>query len=99
VDPADYKYATFAPLAGSAFEVRHEGKPVMVIQLVSVTAGPKSDRVDQFSLLFHGPAKPILAQQTVQVHHDVIGDLSLFLVPLGVDGDAVRYESIFSRLK
>jgi hypothetical protein len=50
----------------------------------------------QFSLLFAGPPTPMIQQQTCPLRHEVIGDLSLFLVPIRRDQQHIYYEAIFN---
>lgn len=70
---------------------------------LSAHAGPhaaKPDRRAPFSLVFRGPAMPILPQRIYRVTHDAVGAFDLFLVPIGPDtrGDerGMRYEAIFT---
>ena len=43
-----------------------------------------------------GPATPLLPQGTYDLEHAELGELSLFLVPLGSVGDEMRYEAAFA---
>jgi hypothetical protein len=54
--------------------------------------------MEQFSLLFHGPADQMLPQGTYPLAHDALGALALFLVPIGANSERVVYEACFSRL-
>lgn len=49
-----------------------------------------------FSLLFHGPVSPVWPQRTYEVSHPDLGTFELFLVPLGPEGEAMRYEAVFT---
>ena len=49
-----------------------------------------------FSLVFVGPARFVLPQQTYRVEHDSLGELDLFLVPIGPNGGGMRYEAVFT---
>ena len=49
-----------------------------------------------FSLLFQGPAEPVLGQRIYPLDNEVLGRIELFLVPLGPVGDGMRYEAVFS---
>ena len=56
-----------------------------------------------FSVLFHGPERPVLPQAIYRLEHNQLGVLELFLVPLGPNeptapGErptAMRYEATF----
>jgi len=49
-----------------------------------------------FALLFLGPAAPILPQAMYRFEHPALPPLDLFIVPVGPDGDRMRYEAIFT---
>jgi hypothetical protein len=49
-----------------------------------------------FALLFHGPTSPVLAQKLYPMEHDRLGSLTIFVVPVGQDATAVRYEAVFN---
>ena len=49
-----------------------------------------------FSLIFVGPASPILPQATYRLEHDEMGALELFLVPVGCDEVGAQYQAVFA---
>jgi len=50
-----------------------------------------------FSVIFRGPAEPILHQRIYQLSHGEMGAFPLFLVPLGPgEGGGIRYEAVFT---
>lgn len=60
------------------------------------------------SLIFHGPANAFLPQKTYSFVHETLGELDMFIVPIGElkenhEGKIVRtgfqYQAIFTRLK
>ena len=52
---------------------------------------------ESFSLIFKNPEKErYLMQSTYALHHDSLGVLHLFLVPLGPRDDGMYYEVIFT---
>ena len=53
-------------------------------------------RSTAFSLLFRGEASAHLAQQTYWVDHPILGEIPLFLVPVGQDPKGTYYESVLS---
>lgn len=61
-------------------------------------ADRSSARVEQFSLLFAGPQSPLLPQATYVLDHPRMGELSLFLVPLGPRNGKMVYQAAFTRL-
>lgn len=75
------------PPAGEPLEVR-------LIETAGV-GGTPADR-DPFSVVFRGPAEPLLPQAIYRLEHDRLGTLDLFLVPLGPSADGMSYEAVFT---
>jgi hypothetical protein len=96
--------ADFAPHVGERFEVAAEGGSVTVPMVLAEATegtepggpGPDGEVRLQFSLVFRGPHEPALPQGTFPVAHADLGDLVLFLVPIGRDSDGLRYEAAFA---
>ncbi|MEA2450970.1 MAG: hypothetical protein QOG63_2902, partial [Thermoleophilaceae bacterium] len=81
----------FAPHVGQQFEaVPTEGEPfeAVLTSCDETTYGDRDqwlqsiDRVP-FSLVFHAPGGELLPQQTFTLRHPELGELAIFLVPLG----------------
>lgn len=88
---------TFAGHEGEAFTV--DGTVGLAVTLTSVTTWgqPFGDGFRQpFTLQFHGPLEPFLPQRTYRVGHHFLGEIEVFLVPLGPDQSGMRYESVFA---
>ena len=94
----------FAGHVGEGFDatVGVEG-PSVPMELIEATVGsqpggpgPDGQERLQFSLVFRGPVAPVLAQSTYQVTHAELGELELFLVPIGPDAEGLRYEAAFA---
>ncbi|WP_295435340.1 hypothetical protein [uncultured Thiodictyon sp.] len=86
---------TFTLDPGVPGEVR--ALPLVLIEVTehgSGAAGPH--RRQPFCVLFRGPALPVLPQRTYVMNHDSLGRLEIFLVPLGPDGQGMRYEAVFT---
>ncbi|MBM7519780.1 DUF6916 family protein [Nocardioides nitrophenolicus] len=93
----------FAGLVGDGFEVTlaDEGRLELVLREATLVGhsggtGPDGSAREQFSLLFTGPEAPALAQATWPVRHPVLGELELFLVPIGPSPQGLRYEAAFA---
>jgi hypothetical protein len=56
---------------------------------------PDAPRVP-FSLIFHAPGPDHLPQQIFEIGHAQLGDFPLFMVPLGPDGEAMRYQAVIN---
>jgi hypothetical protein len=49
-----------------------------------------------FALDFTGEGADPMPQDTYELQHAELGELAIFLVPVGVDAEGVRYEAVFS---
>jgi hypothetical protein len=79
------------------FQVHHDSGAIP-LRLAEVADGRTGGGLQQFSLFFHGPAERILPQGTFPFHHDVLGSLMLFIVPvLGSNAERIIYQACFSR--
>ncbi len=89
---------TFRPVVGDTFTVGSEGGATVDLVLVEAEekeGGPDAPRAP-FSLLFHGPAEPLIPQGTYPFVHDSLGSLEIFIVPLGRDEQGSVYEAFFA---
>lgn len=70
------------------------------LELVEVIEHPSErthpEAPTSFSVEFRGAPDEVLPQSTYRLHHETMGDLDLFLVPVGPDGVGMRYESLFN---
>jgi hypothetical protein len=89
----------FADQLHTEFNVCLPDSEPLPLRLYEVTEENSSPKIEQFSLLFRGPLAPHCTQGIHSLQHDKLGELSLFLVPIGPDGEGMRYQAIFSRLR
>lgn len=87
----------FGPYVGHPFTVGEVDHSVP-LELVDVTASRigASGARPSFSLVFRGTPVSALPQGVHRVVHPMFGVLGVFLVPLGSDGQGMRYEAIFN---
>lgn len=93
--------AVFEPLVGRRVGISRAGEEELEVELVEARGlgGGEGAARQPFSLLYRGPAAPILEQGIYRLAHGELGELELFLVPLGPDregGDAILYEAVFN---
>jgi hypothetical protein len=88
--------ATFAPLRGDRFRVAPGDSPEFEVELIQVAEGAAGESRTQFALLFRGGPDSPLGQRIYRLDHDQLGELDLFLVPLGRDEVGQRYEAVFT---
>lgn len=89
----------FEPHQGTPFRIAGEGGAIEAT-LIAVVA-LRGDTVDQaqrppFSLTFRCPADMAPVQRIYRLEHDTLDPLELFLVPIGPDGEGMRFEAVFS---
>lgn len=98
--PIDHLHSRdFAECVHTRFELHAPSGETIPFELMSVTEKEPAPRQEQFTLLFHGPAAPALAQQIVPLRHPKLGELNLFFVPLGPKDGVMEYEVVFNRLR
>jgi hypothetical protein len=101
-DLASLTAASFENLGGQNFEARTteaaEGTETIPLSLERVTrfGGPNSGGRQPFSLIFRGPASPVLPQGIHHLTHPDLGALEIFLVPLDPGGHGSVYEAVFN---
>ncbi len=97
----------FAPHVGSTFQIVINGEPALDLKLVEVndttiandSLRDPSLRQQPFELLFHAPLTPIAPQMNYDLSHPQLGQLTIFLVPLGPDKltrQNMQYQAVFN---
>lgn len=93
-------HETFAGHVGDTFTITAPDGDTIELTLAEVTLAPESygapGRRQPFSLTFHGPVSPYAPQATWALEHPELEGLHLFLVPLGPEGDTMRYQAVFT---
>ena len=92
----------FVQCVGQQFQIECGGQAIAA-ELATVTGlGFKSandrrcGKRESFSLLFHVPRQWRYPQRIYHLCHPQLGDLDVFLVPLGQDEKGMRLEAIFN---
>src|SRR5438105_12018132 len=88
----------FAESINSEFQVVDHSSVEFALQLLEVNERVNSPHQENFALLFHGPAPFFLPQGIYKLKHSHLGELDLFLVPVGQDSEGFQYEAVFNRL-
>ena len=90
---------SFAGRIGEPFHIVMDDATMLTTRLMEVTPAVTPARAHgrtPFSLVFRSPPGAPLPQRIYRIHHDELGALDLFLVPIGPDADGMRYEAVFS---
>ena len=89
----------FTALQGERFVVQaDQGLAVFSAELLEVRSLCATSQAGRqaFSLLFKGPASPVLPQRIYRVAHARDAEpMEVFLVPVGADASGVCYEAVF----
>ena len=88
--------AAFSPYVGQVFHLAGEGVELELVEAEALPAHEGAPRQDPFSLLFRGPAGCSLPQGTYTLSHKEVGDVPMFLVPVGQSGQRVLFQAIFN---
>ncbi|MBK9982131.1 MAG: hypothetical protein IPP15_06840 [Saprospiraceae bacterium] len=89
----------FEPYLNQVFQIRFTVEITLPAELINVTEIPGYTTVDRkpFSILFRTAQKTEYFRQSVCIlQHPVKGEVPVFLVPLGLDEEGMRYEAVFS---
>ena len=71
---------------------------VLDLELAQVSELRGNRSAQTFSIVFHGPAGRFMPQRIYRLSHDRLGELELFLVPVGKEGESILYEAVFNQL-
>jgi hypothetical protein len=96
---SDLSSEQFAECLNSQFQIDAASGGSVPLELVGVTKVNYSPRLDNFSLIFRGPNSPFVPQGTYRLIHQKLGEMTIFLVPIGVDGAGMQYEAVFNRVR
>jgi len=95
--PEFYTKEGFAEHLNTRFTIPLQPSGVIELELLEVVSTLSTPRQEQFSLFFRGPADIYIPQMTYHMKHDAMGELDLFIVPVGRQPDGFRYEAVFNR--
>jgi hypothetical protein len=89
---------TWKTYLDGTFQVYIDAARSLDMRLAEVSGyGRRPDaKREAYSLVFRGPMKPLLMQRIYSIRHEQMGQLEIFLVPIGPDADGMRYEAIFT---
>ncbi len=98
-----FKCDDFVDVVGQSFDVAAADGSSHTLGLVQATEGgevggpgPEGQVRQQFSLVFLGSLDTTLAQGTYRLSNPRLGELELFLVPLGPVPEGMQYEAAFA---
>jgi hypothetical protein len=90
-------YESFESIVGKTVDLRAGEVSFQAdVQEVRLLRQNPGQERQPFSVVLQAHDANNHGQQTYQASHPDLGDLSLFLVPIGPDEDRMRYEAVFN---
>jgi hypothetical protein len=92
-------YDQFEPLVGSKFRlVANDAGTDLTLVTVGRVMESQAARLKRgaFSLFFIGPHEPLFEQAIYPFTHETLGQLEMFIVPVGHDAAGLLYEAVFT---
>ena len=93
-----FRFDDFDGCVGQLFTLDAEGAayPLTLIAADRLTSTATVGDREAFSVVFRGASSPVLEQRIYRISNDVLGEMDLFIVPIGPDDEGMRYEAVFS---
>lgn len=91
-------YEAFSKLVNRKVSLIHDtGRlEVELIECKTLNAHVRDGQREPFSLIFRGPAQPLLPQRIYTFDFGELGCSDIFIVPIGPDTIGMRYEAVFN---
>jgi hypothetical protein len=90
-------FEDFADKVGEAFSINEPDMPALSLTEAQFLKSPGLPGVrPPFSLIFVGRDSRVLPQRLYRLEHGELGDMTIFLVPVGKDEQGVRYQAVFN---
>lgn len=97
--PQDMGHDRFEACLDDTFTIDVEGGESVEATLAEVSdrgdAPAEGERDRAFSLLFQGAGNVRIPQGIHRLRHPELGEMDLFLVPVGPDDEGTRFEAVF----
>ncbi len=88
----------FTPYLAASFALVGNDAIPFVLREATPLSDRSGGRVSRppFVLLFDAADPVVRGQGSYRLHHPALGEIDLFLVPIGKEGEVVRYEAVFN---
>lgn len=86
----------FEPLQGDSFTATGLDLTLSLVGVAEVPTSEPNPTRQPFSLTFKGRCADLPTQGLYQLDHPTIGELGVFLVPVGMEGDEYLFEAVFN---
>ena len=94
---AELTHENFAKNLNTEYQVELDGEQIQLV-LISISHLKKTEKQEEFSIMFRGPLDHPLPQAIHQFRHANMGDFPLFIVPTSKGDEGYQYQAIFNRL-
>ena len=95
----DFDRDRFAEQIKTRFEITRSEAPAIELELVEVSELRERPHQLSFSLVFLAPKSSVVEQGLYDLQHESLGDMQLFLVPIGITDERMMLESVFNFLR
>ena len=89
----------FAGEVGSSFVLKLADSQEVDLELVEVSELKERPHQVSYSLVFLTPKSSPVDQGLYDLRHERLGEMQIFLVPIGMDDDRMKLESVFNLLR
>lgn len=89
----------FSENLNTMFRVPLGDSKAVELELIDVAENVATPVQEQFSVLFRGPLEYYFPQHVYHIEHDKLGEMDIFIVPVGKEKDGFRYEAVFNYLR
>ena len=89
--------STFSGHINTSFIIVDDSAKGVELKLDEVVDHGESRGQVQFALRFIGPLETPIMQSTYRIRHEQLGEMNLFLVPIGREHGGFVYEAYFNR--
>jgi hypothetical protein len=86
----------FAENLNTKFRIPFDSSRAAELELIEVMEARSTSRQQQFSVFFRGPLEYRLPQGTYHMEHEKMGEIDIFIVPVGREPEGFRYEAVFN---
>lgn len=88
----------FSEQVGSVFRARSADGAEFDLALVDFEELVANEVQENFTLLFRAPGDTPQQQGLYQMHHERLGGMEIFLVPVKKDDEGLYFEAVFNNL-
>lgn len=86
----------FEKLDGQTF-ILTSVEPPLMLRLIEVLRKGKGERMGgAFSLLWQSDSEAVLPQGSYRMANDELGEIEIFIVPVGQASEGIHYEAVFT---